>query len=250
MRQGALRRVRAEATRISFACVLGAASALLAGCAANPVPEDPALLPLAAPAIDASTLVGEYRDADSFEVFHGLLLREDGTFAWAISAGAMDRTSAGTWDVSGGKAVLTTSPAPIAPVFEQAEPDISADAPYLSVTWPNGRGIPGIDFTLECADGERISDYTQYDGWNPAEELCADPKAISLSEGTQDIGPTRFDISAHDGGGLHFVLVPNDFGIMDLTGVTITPEPDGITLHLPGSRARMIRVDLEQDAGP
>ena len=190
------------------------------------------------------SLAGEYRDRSSFEMFHGMILREDGTFEWAISVGAMDRRSSGTWEMRDGAAVLTTTPPPVAPVFEQAEPDTAEDAPFLQVSWPNGRGIPGVNFVLQCGDGKQISHYTQSDGWDLVPGECDEPLSISLTESIHDIGPAYFDIAGQTGG-LRFTLVANDFGVEDLTGASVLPTEDGVLLQLRGDLVEMVRVERD-----
>ena len=188
---------------------------------------------LALPAHAQDNAAGEYRDEDSFEKFHGLLLRPDGTFAYALSIGALDQRSGGSWEQQGDTVTLTTSPTPVAPLFRQADPDESESAPFVLVSWPNGQGIPGVDITLGCTDGTTLTDYTQYDGWSPPAGECDGPQWIELVEGIHDIRSPRYPIA--DGArGLRFVLVPNDFGVVDLTGATGKLDGDRLVMHLRG----------------
>lgn len=197
---------------------------------------------------------GEYRDGSSFELFHGLRLNADGTYQWALSVGALDRRSAGTWAQQDGVITLTTAPTPVAPNFQRDPDDGSPEAPFLIVRWPNGKGIAGIDFVLTCADSEPVSGYTQSDGWEPETEpepgrgqgagpgpgpgVCNTPVAIELTEPIHDIGPAQFDISGSTGG-LQFTLVPNDFGMTDLTGTEITASGPDITFQVLGYQVTM-----------
>lgn len=194
-----------------------------------------------AAAVQIDIIPGEYRDRASFEMFHGLLLREDGTFEWAISVGAMDRRSSGTWEQHDGYALLTTSPVPTAPEFVRQENDPAQDAPFLLVSWANGNGIPGIEFTLSCEDGKQISHYTQYDGWRLVPGECDAPVSITLTESVHDIGPAYFQLEGQTEA-LRFTLVPNDFGVEDLTGATMLPTEDGLELSVLGGTAHMVRT--------
>lgn len=184
---------------------------------------------------------GEYRDRSSFEMFHGLRLNPDGTFQWALSVGALDRRSAGTWAQHDGIATLTTAPTPIAPQFRRDPDSPSSQAPFLIVRWPTGAGIAGVDVILTCADGAHISDYTQEDGWQPDAGACRSPETLELVEPIHGIGPARFDISGSTGG-LQFTLVPNDFGVADLTGTQIAADAAGIVFRIMDTTVRMDRI--------
>lgn len=192
-----------------------------------------ALLSAAAPLQAQDDAAGEYRAEDSFEKFHGLLLKPDGTFEYTLSVGALDQRSSGSWEQQGDTVTLTTSPTPLAPVFRQAERDENEGAPFVLVSWPDGEGIPGIDITLGCADGTTLTDYTQYDGWSPPEGACDEPQWIELVEDIHNIRSGRFPI-AEGASGLRFVLEPNDFGVVDLTGTIGTLDADRLVLVLHG----------------
>lgn len=185
---------------------------------------------------------GEYRDEDSFEMFHGLLLREDGTFLYALSVGALDQQSAGTWTQQGGTVTLTTAPTPVPPEFREVAPDEGEDAPLVQVSWPHGGGVALVDVTLGCADGSVVAGYTQLDGWSPPDdEPCADPQWLELTVPMHDIRSPRYDLAGRVQG-LRFVLEPNDFGIVDLTGTTGTVKGDRLVLTLRGVQRVFVRT--------
>ena len=196
------------------------------------------------PPIDPEGVVepGTYRDRSNFETFHAIRLHEDGTYEWAVSAGAMDRRSAGTWEMREGYAVLTTVPTPVAPLFRREADDTSADAPFLMVRWENGQPIQGIYFTLICDNGKIIRHYTQEDGWDLVPGECDNPVSISIEERMYDVGPEYFDLDELEGG-LRITLIANDFGILDMTGTHIIPTETGITMWLEEITAQMERVD-------
>ena len=194
----------------------------------------------AAPSVEP----GDYRDRSSFEAFHGLRLNPDGTYEWALSVGAMDRRSAGTWTQHAGLVTLTTNPTPVPPEFRRDADDPSADVPFLLVRWPSGRGIAGIDLTLVCSDGKRITHYTQQDGWSLVPGECDEPEQLVLEEPIQNVGPASFELDGTTRG-LRFTLVPNDIGIEDLTGTQIRADGSGISLWLLNTMATMERVASE-----
>lgn len=203
--------------------------------------------PMAAmPAAAQESAAGEYTLADAFEIAMGLLLRPDGTYAFGLSVGGLDQKSAGTWVQDGDTVTLTTNPAPVAPIFAPAGPEHAIaddpDAPsLLRVTWPNGRDIPGIDVTLGCADGTIATGYTQYDGWSP-ETPCEAPQWISLRENTHGIGPQWFPLE-QGAQRAHFILVPNDFGVVDLTGATARLERGALYFTFLDNTQKMVRVE-------
>lgn len=208
-------------------------------------------LALATPATaQGDSAAGDYTLANAFETYVGLLLREDGTYAFVLSVGALDKTSAGTWEQDGEVVTLTTDPVPTPPAFARAGPDHTIadepDAPSLvRVTWPNDRDIPGVDIVLECSDGSNASGYTQYDGWSP-ESPCHSPTAITLRETMHDIGPATFALAGDatdKDASLHFILVPNDFGVMDMTGATGVLGNGELQFTFMGSTDRMVRVE-------
>lgn len=207
------------------------------------------LLVLAAPgtaqeAVATSVKPGDYRDRSSFEAFHGLRLNPDGTYEWALSIGAMDRRSAGTWADDGGIVTLTTNPTPVPPEIRRDADDPSPDVPFLVVRWPSGRGIAGIDLTLICADGKRISHYTQEDGWNLVPGECDEPERLVLEEPIQKVGPASFELDGTPRS-LRFTLVPNDIGIENLSGTQIRADGSGISLWLLDTMVTMERVATE-----
>lgn len=187
---------------------------------------------------------GEYTIPGSFEMYVGLLLREDATFEFALSVGAMDKRSAGTWEQDGQIVTLTTTPKPVPPVFERAPQNEAADAPFLLVTWPNGRGIAGITFALGCENNTELSHYTQSDGWSPPEGSCTKPEWIELTEGIHEIKSPRYDITGETGA-LHFVLQPNSFGVLDMTGTTGLLDGEKLSLSFMGTTEDFVRVRRE-----
>lgn len=186
-------------------------------------------------------IAGEYRATDSFEMYRGLLLRPDGTFAYALSVGALDQRSSGTWTQQGNTFDLVTTPKPVPPEFAQVEAAKGGGAPFLAVMWPNGRGIAGIDVTLGCEGQEPLYDYTQEDGWSPPSGACARPLWVQLAEPVHDIRSPRFTIETV-ASGLRFVLQPNSFGVIDLTGARGVVTGDRLVFHFDGREDDFVRI--------
>jgi hypothetical protein len=185
------------------------------------------------PAVAMAGPAGLYR-SNQMEVAGELNLREDGSFTYALSAGALDELSQGRWKAEGNTVTLTTDPLPKPAQFSTGPSLIAKEGdeeplPYLYVSLPGGRGLAGIDFTITCRDGGRIDAYTQSNGWSPDGAVCDTPQWIELSEPIHGIFSERFSI-APGATALHFVLIPNDIGIIDLTGATAVIEGDRLTL--------------------
>lgn len=177
---------------------------------------------------------GQYRLAEGPDAAGGLLLREDGTYSYFLIVGALDEESDGTWVRQGDAIVLKTEPKPVPPVFERAvagSPEGEGEeAAFLLVTWPDGRGIAGVDFVIGCADGTVADGYTQSYGWTPSGGICVEPQWIELSEPIHRVRSLRFPIELGESS-LRFTLVPNDMGTVDLTGATITFAGETAILH-------------------
>ena len=189
---------------------------------------------------------GKYRSVDSFEMAAGVWLREDGTYAYFLTVGALDEMSEGTWRSDGTTVHFTTLPKPVPPEFQMAPRNVEAGAPFLAVTSPKGRGIWGIHFNLQCGDGTTLTGYTQQDGWSP-EEKCSNPQSIELWEPIHDLPPVRFDLKGQEGG-LHFILFPNSLGIVDFTDKEATLEGDILTVPMRDTSMKFVRTIPKQPA--
>ena len=188
---------------------------------------------------------GLYRSTE-MEIGAQLLLREDGTYAYALSVGALDEQSRGRWSAEGNIVTLTTDPKPKPAVFTTG-PALSVPEgdteplPYLYVSLPGGRGVAGIDFTVICRDGSRVDAYTQSDGWSPDDgPVCDTPLSIELYEPIHSVRSKRFPI-APGATALHFVLIPNDIGLIDLSGAIALIEGDRLTLSRNPGTIRFLR---------
>ncbi|MCB2089583.1 MAG: hypothetical protein KDD98_12265 [Sphingomonadaceae bacterium] len=170
-------------------------------------------------------MAGTYVLERSFEAAMQLELRADGTYLYALSVGALDERSQGSWSVTpGGTITFATTPRPEAPEFERLADGTVQDSPYLIVIWPNGVPVQGINVALQCANGATAYGYTLDTGWpyeGPEEDmggddLCDDPQSLRLIEPVHDVYSPAYDV-AGAGGGLRFVLHPNDMGVRDMT---------------------------------
>lgn len=207
-------------------------SALLLAAAAPPFPV----------AARESAFVGEYVLDVSPDVAGGLLIREDGRFFYMLAAGALDQRAEGRWEADGDLICLTSDPKPVPPTFAKGDPvEIDGAVPTIFVSWPNGRGIAGIDFVIAFDEGPPIEDYTQVDGWTMPEGDKRIPRRIEIVEPIHDITAPPFELTEADGGRLRVNLVPNDFGVVDMDGTCIGKSKRGVVMHHMGGETEFVR---------
>lgn len=200
-----------------------------------------AAIPLPAAAQD-STFVGEYALNAGPDVAGGLLIRKDGRFFYGLSAGALDQRAEGRWEADGELICLASDPKPVPPTFEKGELVKVDDAvPTIFVSWPNGRGIAGVDFVITFDEGPPIEDYTQIYGWTMPADDRRIPRRIEIIEPIHDITAPPFTLTEADGGRLRVTLVPNDFGVVDLTGTCLEKSEHGVVIHRFGGEIPFVR---------
>ena len=193
-----------------------------------------------------SPFVGEYSLAEGPDVGGGLLIRKDGRFQYMLAAGALDERAEGRWEARGDLICLTTDPKPVPPTMEKgALIAVEGSIPTILVTWPNGRGIAGVDFTIGFDRGDPIEDYTQADGWTMPEDDKRIPRWVELREAIYDITAPRFELTEADGGKLRAIIVPNDIGVVDFDGACLEKSDRGVTLRRVEGEMRFIRLDAE-----
>ena len=202
---------------------------------------------LAAPvAAQNSPFVGEYSLAEGPDVGGGLLIRSDGRFQYMLAAGALDERAEGRWEMRGDMACLTTDPKPVPPAMEKgALIEIEGTVPTLLVTWPNGKGIPGVDFTIGFDSGDPAEDYTQTYGWTMPEDDKRVPRWIEVREPIYGITAPRFVLTDADDGKLRAIIVPNDIGVVNFDGACVEKTGRGVTLHRAEGDMRFVRLGEE-----
>ncbi|WP_156416977.1 hypothetical protein [Sphingopyxis sp. H050] len=193
-----------------------------------------------------SSFIGEYRLAEGPDVGGGLLIRDDGRFQYMLAAGALDERAEGRWEMRGDRICLTTESKPVPPAFEKGPLiEVEGAIPTLLVTWPNGEGVPGVDFTIGFASGDPVDDYTQYYGWTMPEDDKRVPRWIEVREPIYGVTAPRYELTETDGGKLRVIIVPNDMGIVDFEGACAEKTERGLTLHRTEGDMRFIRLGRE-----
>lgn len=205
---------------------------------------------LALPAsAQAPDLIGEYSLAEGPDVGGGLLIAADGTYEYGLAAGALDELSRGRWERQGEAICLVTDPKPVPPVFEKAEPlAVEGSVPTILVTWPNGEAVWGVTFKIGFDSGEPVEDYTQYNGWTLPDDETRVPRWIEVVEPIYDIRAPRYDLTEADQGRLHVRLIPNDLGLIDLTGACIEARGNGVVMRRKEGELRFVRYEAIDDA--
>lgn len=199
---------------------------------------------LAAPvAAQNSPFVGEYSLAEGPDVGGGLLIRSDGRFQYMLAAGALDERAEGRWEMRGDMACLTTDPKPVPPAMEKGSLiEIEGTVPTLLVTWPNGKGIAGVDFTIGFDSGDPAEDYTQTYGWTMPDGDKRVPRWIEVREPIYGITAPRFVLTDADDGKLRAIIIPNDIGVVDFNGACVKKTGRGVTLHRAEGDMRFVRL--------
>ncbi|WP_158014019.1 hypothetical protein [Sphingomonas sanxanigenens] len=185
--------------------------------------------------------VGHYSAQLGPDALSALEVNPDGTFDYALSAGALDEQAHGRWMRHGGMLRFTTRPHPVAPLFVALVPAHAAGPLSVSVTWPDGQGIAGIDVTVGFDSGEPATGYTQEDGWTlPAGETRV-PRWIRLDEPVHGVISPEFRIDPAAGTALAFKLEPNDLGTFDFRDAPVEIDGDDLILHRGEGRIRYSR---------
>ncbi|WP_194952741.1 hypothetical protein [Sphingopyxis solisilvae] len=202
---------------------------------------------IAAPAVaEESPFVGEYRLAEGPDVGGGLLIRSDGRFQYVLAAGALDEHAEGRWETHGDMVCFTTDPKPLPPAMEKGPLiEVEGTIPTLLVTWPNGKGVPGVDFTIGFDSGDPVEDYTQYYGWTMPENDKRVPRWIEVREPIYDVTAPRFELTEADRGKLRVIIVPNDMGVVNFEGACAEKTERGLTLHRTEGDMRFVRLGGE-----
>lgn len=207
---------------------------------------------VAAPALAKSPFAGQYRLRDGPDVAAYLVLKDDARFEYALTAGALDEGASGRWVEADGKVTLHTEPKPKAPTFSAGAQGSTTDAPFkLRVTWPNGRGIAGIDFKLGFDSGEPLMDYTQEDGWTQPADDKRVPRWVELTEPIHRVSSTRLRFDITKGNSVTYILTPNDMGVVDFDGAVVEwvvkpakDDPD-IILHRREGEMKFMKLKRE-----
>lgn len=193
------------------------------------------------PALADDAWAGQYRLAEGPDSVGELQLDADGSFRFGMSAGALDTAAEGRWSRSGDHITLRTEPRPVAPTFNLTSAKLEDDGGFsILVTWPDGKGIAGVDFRIVFDDGTDFTSYTQYTGWQSEPGHGLRIVSIQLAEPIHGTVSQVFDIPA-GARDFTFVLTPNDMGIADFDNAPAERSGDDLQLHWRGGVLRFVR---------
>ncbi|EJU14792.1 hypothetical protein LH128_02234 [Sphingomonas sp. LH128] len=190
---------------------------------------------------------GEYVHSE-MELVAGIRLNKDGTFEYGLTVGSLDERAKGRWALAGGHIELTSDPRPIAPTITAARVDAAPGQPFaFRLLAPNGTDVPGVDFSIDFDIGDPLQDYTNGSAWRlPADETRT-PRFVTFAMPTYHLRSPRMPLDARAGTIANFALIPNDFGVADLTGVVAEIAGDTLTLHRPEGTMRFRRSSVVRD---
>lgn len=200
-----------------------------------------ALAMIGAPATANGNPLGQYRVSAGPDIAGSLDITADHRFRYVLVAGALDERAEGRWVDRGGKACLFTEPRPTPPTFALAtSPPPEPQESDLLVTWPDGRGIAGVDVVLGFASGEPVTGYTQTYGWSMPVDDRRKPVWVELAVPMHGLRSPRFALDGRLKA--HVVLTPNDLGVVDFQGECLEARGGILVLRRNDSELRFKRV--------
>lgn len=219
------------------ACFIGIAA--VAGLL-QPAKAQEAPRPGSAPA--AASPAGEYLLSE-MELVAGIRLNTDGTFQYGLTVGALDETAQGRWEASGNRIKLTSAPRPVAPTIAAAKTEAAPGNPFaIRVLWPNGRDVPGVDLRIAFDRGAPLDSYMAGGPWSLPEGERRIPRFVTFSMPSYRLHAGPLPLEPKPGRVATFTLTPNDFGVIDLSGVEAEIVGETLVLHRQEGEMRFRRV--------
>lgn len=180
--------------------------------------------------------VGHY-DGGSFETAMGMVIRDDGTFSWGLSVGALDLRASGSWERVGETIVFTSDPKPIAPAF--SDPTLVQDGQdaLVRVVWSTTQEpFQYASIFANCANGETITDRVGETGWSPP-AACDRVTELRLVEDIYDVTSNTFSLTEIQGRNTDLMLIfefqPNDLGVLSFDGSVGSLADNVLTIQGP-----------------
>lgn len=178
------------------------------------------------------SFVGTYRLAGGPDMVGELILRADSHFRYELGGGALNEQAQGRWEAVNGRVLLYTEPRPKRAIFSTGQQAATQESPLkLLVTWPDGRGVAGVDFTIGFDAGPPETGYTQDYGWTMSPDEHRVARWIELVEPIYGVVSQRFGLNLNAGNALTFILIPNDLGIADFEATVVERVGDRLIMH-------------------
>ncbi|WP_448661784.1 hypothetical protein ACG3SL_14025 [Sphingomonas sp. CJ20] len=218
---------------------MGAAAALLA--LPLPVSAQPAVAGTVARDPIPDAVAGDYVHSE-MELVAGIRLAPDGSFQYGLTVGSLDERAQGRWKRVGARIELTSTPRPVAPEIVAGPVEQAPGEPFaIRLLAPNGQDIPGIDLLIGFDKGEPLESYVAGGPWSlPAGEGRV-PQSVTFFKRAYRIQSARLPLRAQAGTIATFRLIPNDFGVVDLTGAYLEADGTDLILHRPEGEMRFRR---------
>ncbi len=169
--------------------------------------------------------VGRY-NGNSFETAMGMIIRDNGTFAWGVSVGGLDLRAAGTWETQGSFILFTSDPVPVPPEFGWSGYESSPEGGPLVKVIRASNGEPFIyaSARLTCANGAEIYGNIDAEGWSPPPGECDTPVSLQLQQSNYNVMSEVYDLAdtfvIEPGQTIRFEFRANDLGVADFTGMS------------------------------
>jgi hypothetical protein len=202
----------------------------------------------AAQQAEPATLAGTY-DGSQTELAAWLELGEDGRYRYALSYGALDEFSSGTWTHEDGGIVLQSDPS-TPPKFELLGVEAGTGTPgALTFHLENTGTLPLALFSaiVEHGDGTRtIVDFdngTLVVNFAPGDQVLT----VSLALPMYEIGGEPVTVAEPSGKSLYFKFDANDLGVVSFNNAFL-PDEDGALLLERYGRKIEFRKDGSKDA--
>ncbi len=186
-------------------------------------------------------LAGHYYLQGVMEVGSELLLHPDGRFDYFLAYGAYDESGSGTWTVQDGRVLLNTTGASTPPRFRLKQSARRPEKPLtILVQDQNGRGLAGIDISLDYGDKNPETGYTQEYGWQASKPRGL-PKAIGLGIRMYNLEPQWFKVAGTSDNYYVFEFSPGDLGRVKFQNTPLTQENGDLIMERGGRRLRYVK---------
>lgn len=175
--------------------------------------------------------VGDYT-MSQMELVAGLRLNADGTFQYGLTVGSLDERAQGRWQVTGDRIVLTSDPRPKPPTVVVGKVVANPGEPFaIRLVGPVGKDVAGVDFRIDFGTGEPLTGYTSGAPWLLPKDEKRVPRFVTFAMKPYRLQSDRLPLDAQRGRTAMFELIPNDFGVADLTGSYAVRRGDTLTLY-------------------